>query len=402
MSWAKTKEREVGVRQSWSALIGRAGLAILMAAGPAWAAEAGGDAWDHTAEGSLPAADIAFIDSVVKQQMAAENMPGVTVSIVAPGKGTFLRSYGVADIESGRELQPDDHYRIGSVTKTFTATAILQLVDRHKLRLSDTLSMYVDGVPNGDIITIEQLLGMRAGIFDWVDDPKFWAAYTADPLLPGWQPTDIIPILQKNERKFTTPGVQTVYSNSNYVLLGLVIEKVTGQKAERYINRHVIQRLELHDTVFPVTPDLPEPFSRGYDTSVGPVRDVTFSSVAVPWTAGAMVSTIPDMTRYAKALATGRSLLSRRMQRKRLTFNQLAGTERAPVFAGYGLGIMEVGDWVGHDGSIFGYSDFVFHLPSARATIVVMVNRAGSTDVPATATWFAIAQHLYPDSFPPP
>jgi D-alanyl-D-alanine carboxypeptidase len=112
------------------------------------------------------------------------------------------------------------------------------------------------------------------------------------------------------------------------------------------------------------------------------------------------VSTIPDMTRYAKALATGRSLLSMRMQRKRLTFNQLAGTERAPVFAGYGLGIMEVGDWVGHDGSIFGYSDFVMHLPEEGATIVVMGNRAGGDDVPITETWGAIVKRLYPDSLP--
>ena len=353
--------------------------------------------------GSLPPEDVAFIDRAVAAQMAEQRLPGVTVSIRAPGKGTFLRSYGTSNISTGRPLRPRDHYRIASVTKTFVATAILQLADRARLSLDDRLSQYVAGVPNGDTITIRQLLGMRAGVFDWLDDPQFIAAYNADPLLPGWQPEDVIGVLQRNADKAQPPGqTPAAYSDSNYILLGLIIERVTHRSAERYIERKVVRPLGLRETSFPTVTTLPRPFSHGYDDTLGTLRDVTVQSVSVPWTAGAMVSTVPDMTRYARLLARG-ALLSPETQAERLAFSPLdTGGPPSPFFVGYGLGMTKIGAWIGHDGSIFGYSDFVFHLPSARATIVVMVNRAGSTDVPATATWFAIANHLYPDSFPPP
>jgi D-alanyl-D-alanine carboxypeptidase len=181
------------------------------------------------------------------------------------------------------------------------------------------------------------------------------------------------------------------------VLLGLVIQKVTGRPAERIINRNVIQPLGLKRTKFPTAPALGTPFASGYDDTLGALRDATLSSVKVPWAAGAIVSTVPDMTRYATALADG-ELLAARLKRARLAATSL-GTP-SPFFVGYGLGIMKIGKWIGHDGSIFGYSDHVFHLPGKRATIVVMVNRAGTANVLATDTWLAIAKHLYPGSFP--
>ncbi len=239
---------------------------------------------------------------------------------------------------------------------------------------------------------------MRGGIVDYVADPQLLAAYTANPLLPGFRPADVVAIIERNADQAQPPGVQTVYSNSDYVLLGLIIEKVTGRPAERYINRRVVRPLGLTHTRFPSSPALPTPFSHGYDASPGALRDATFSSVKVPWTAGAIVSTVPDMTRYASLLADG-ALLRPRTQRARLHVTPFTGST-SPFFVGYGLGITKIGRWIGHDGSIFGYSDFVFHLPSKDATIVVMVNRAGTSDVPATDIWFGIAQHLYPGSFP--
>ena len=265
----------------------------------------------------LPAADVQAIDGLVAQQMAAKGIPGVTVSVRAPGKGTFLRSYGLADTATGRPLAPGDAYRIASVTKSFTATAILLLADEGRLRLSDRLERYVPGIPNGRRITIRQVLAMRGGIFDYVADPQLLAAYTANPLLPGFRPEDVVAIIARNAGKAQPPGVGTVYSNSDYALLGLVIQKVTGQPAERYINRRVVRPLGLTHTRFPSSPALPTPFSHGYDDSAGALRDATFSSVKVPWTSGAMVSTVPDMTRYASLLADG-ALLTPRTQRARL------------------------------------------------------------------------------------
>jgi D-alanyl-D-alanine carboxypeptidase len=351
--------------------------------------------------GSLPAADVAFIDRTVAAHMAQDGLPGVTVSVVAPGRGTFLRSYGVANTRTGRPLEPDQHYRIASVSKTFTATAILELVDQGRIRLDDTLDRYVKGVPNGDVITIRQLLGMRAGVFNWIDDQQFLAAYEADPLLPGWQPSHVIGILQRHAAEAAPPGQVTIYSDSNYVLLGLVIQRVTNQPAESFITEHVIEPLGLGETSFPRTPAMPQPFARGYDDSLGSLRDATYSHPRVPWTAGGMVSTVPDMTRYAGALASG-AVLSKGALQERLAFTPLeTGGPPSPFFVGYGLGVMRIGDWIGHDGAIFGYSGFVFTLPSEGATIVAMANKASTTGVAVTATWFDIASHLYPGSFPP-
>ena len=162
------------------------------------------------------------------------------------------------------------------------------------------------------------------------------AAYTANPLLPGWQH-----LRTCSQSCVTTPSApnhlagKTVYSDSNYILLGLVLEKVTGKPADRVVTDEVIRPLRLARTVFPTTPALPRPYARGYDDSLGALRDTTFSTPAVPWTAGAIVSTAPDATRYAKLLADG-ALLSSRAQAQRLQFAPIGPP--GPVRIGYGLG----------------------------------------------------------------
>jgi D-alanyl-D-alanine carboxypeptidase len=361
--------------------------ACLLAAPPALARE----------PAPLPDDEARVIDEAVREHMAADGLVGVTVSLRAPGR-SFLRSYGTADLDTGRPLDPSDHYRIASVTKTFTATAVLRLVQRGRIGFEDHLEDYVAGIPYGDEITIRQLLAMRAGVFNFIDDQTFIDAYNADPLLPGWEPEDIVPILQRNASLATPPGLATVYSDSNYVLLGLILEKVTGRPVERHIEDRVIRPLGLRHTSFPTTPAMPEPFAHGYDSSFGPLEDLTFSTPAVPWTAGAIVSTVPDMTRYAEQLATG-ALLDPETLRARLDFGTIPnpGGPRA----GYGLGILRIGDWIGHNGAIFCYSTSVYHLPDSRVTIIVMVNTASTTLVAADPIFGAIAEQLYPDSFPP-
>ena len=352
------------------------------------------EAGAHCGCDQLSAEDAAFIDETVAGFMAETGLVGVTVSIEAPGLGRFERSYGEADRATGRELTPGDHYRIASVTKTFVANAVLQLVDDGALALEDTLDQYVEGVPNGDVITIRQLLAMRAGVFNYVDDETFMDAYTADPLLPWWAPEDIVPILQRHDPAYP-PDERTVYSDSNYVLLGLVLEQVTGEPAEWWITREVIRPLGLENTSFPTSPALPDPYTHGYETGSDPLVDLTWSSPEVPWTAGAMVSTVPDMAVYAEQLATG-ALLSEELQEQRLDFADMGNAEGA--FLGYGLGIAEIGEWIGHNGAVFGYGNIVTYLPSQDATIVVMGNSASTTEAPAVPLWGALVQHFFPES----
>jgi D-alanyl-D-alanine carboxypeptidase len=333
-------------------------------------------------------------DELVHAAMGIHQLPGAIVSIDDPGRGTFVKAYGTSDLASGRKLQVSDHYRVYSVTKTFTATAVLQLVDGGQLSLDETLEKYVQGVPNGSLVTIRELLAMRAGIPDYIDDKQLQDAYKANPLVPGWKPSDVLPILQRHAAEFRPRGQESVYSNSNYILLEFVLEAVTKQPADRWITDHVIRPLGLSATSFPTSGALPEPYAHGYDLSSG-MRDVTQSNPG--WTDGAMVSNVPDMTRYVKQLATGQSLHAS-TQKERLKLQPFAGSE---IRFQYGLGIMQLGDWLGHGGSGPGYNDLVFYLPGQGATVVVMVNAsttggdAGSHDV-----WLPLVRYLYPTSLP--
>ncbi|MGQ0575769.1 MAG: serine hydrolase domain-containing protein [Pseudonocardia sp.] len=174
-----------------------------------------------------------------------------------------------------------------------------------------------------------------------------------------------------------------------------------GQPAQQYLTG-LAGELGLADTTYPTANTLPEPFAHGYladgraPPPAGGYRDVTVSNPAVAGTAGAMVSTVPDMVQYAAELGTGVGLSpATAAERQRWTPLTTSG-----VRLQYGLGITQLGDWVGHDGSIFGYSNMVFYLPSKQATVVVMSNAADEIAVPSQALWGEVVKILYPDSLP--
>ena len=356
-----------------------------------------------SAEAALPPDVISRIDRLGAAALGG-GITGAVVSVVDPSRGTLLKAYGVADT-AGTPMAPDMHYRIASVSKTFTADAVLELAGQGRLSLDDPLARYVPDIPNGDQITVRDLLGMRGGVYDFTADPGFGARYDADPTLPGWTPDDVLQIVRARPDKAVAPRTRTVYSNSEYVLLGYILEKAAGRTAPNHLT-DLARRLDLPNTSFPTDLALPPPFSRGYITGgqpatpAGPTapaaapRDGTASNPLVPWTAGAMISTVADMTRYAPMLATGAGLPPQ-VAAERQTWTPLTTTG---VRLQYGLGITQLGDWVGHDGSIFGYSDMVFYLPARKATVVVMVNAADGDEVPAQALWGDLVKLLYPDS----
>ena len=362
-----------------------------------------------TASTDFTAEEIGKIDAAAMASLK-NGTTGTIVSISDPARGTFLKAYGTADT-AGTPMSPDLHYRIASVTKTFTAYAVLRLVDQGKVALPDPISRYVPDLPNGDRITLRDLLAMRSGVYDFANDQAFFGRYLADPTYPNWTADEALQIMRAHAPEFTPPDEQTVYCNSNYVLLGYVIEKATGRPAGEHLGT-VIRELGLTNTSYPTDSTLPTPFVRGYlgdgnpptaaaattGTSPAgePYRDVTTSNPAVAGTAGAMVSTVPDMTRYALALATGAGL-SPATAEQRQSWGPLTPSG---VRLQYGLGITQLGDWVGHDGSIFGYSNMVFHLPERQATVVVMNNSADEIAVPSQALWGEIVKGLYPDSLP--
>ena len=181
--------------------------------------------------GPFTAAEIAQIDAAAMASLT-NGTTGTVVSIVDPERGTFLKAYGTADT-AGTPMTPELHYRIGSVTKSITGDAVLRLVDQGKVALSDLLSKYVDDIPNGDIITIQDLLAMRSGLFEFSDDQDFYNRYIADPTLP-WTTEDTLAIIRANA-PVAPPNTTTAYNNGNFILLGLVIERATGQTVHEHL-----------------------------------------------------------------------------------------------------------------------------------------------------------------------
>jgi D-alanyl-D-alanine carboxypeptidase len=311
------------------------------------------------------------LHEIVERNLAATETPGALVGVWYPGHGEWQHAAGIANLETGAPVTLDDHVRIASNTKTFVATVVLQLVDEGLVRLDDPLEDYVPGIPNGTTITVRQVLGMTAGIADFIAAPEIAAEYAANPLI-AMTPDDILAWIRESEPDFA-PGAQVHYSNSNYVVLGFLIEAVTGNSPAQEIEARLIAPLGLAETSFPLTPSMPQPAMHGYfaENLGDPLIDVTRSNPNFPWTSGAMISTLADMRSWVKELATGKAMLSAATLAERNTWSQLAPS------AGYGLGILNFLGFLGHNGGIAGYSSWMLHNPDTGFTIVIVVIRAG-------------------------
>ncbi|MFI6002399.1 serine hydrolase domain-containing protein [Streptomyces sp. NPDC051366] len=332
------------------------------------------------------------LDDAVRKVMSEARIPGVMVSLSAPGKGDYVRAFGVADKATGRPISTDMNMRIGSVTKTFTVTALLQLVDQGKVGLDDPIGKYVSGVPNGDRITLRELAGMRSGLFNYSEDEGFFKALTSNPRRP-FTPQELLAYSFKHPVLFE-PNAKFYYCNTNLILLGLVVEKQSGQKLDAYINQKVVRPAGLRHTLFPVGAEFPSPHSQGYtdQTATGKVEDAADWNPSWGWAAGAMISDLGDLKTWARVLATG-TLLKPATQAERLNVVEaLPGT-------GYGLGIFNVQGWIGHNGSLPGYQALVVYLPQAKATLTLTLN----TDIsykgsePSTLFGEAITKIVTPD-----
>ncbi|MFJ8213876.1 serine hydrolase domain-containing protein [Streptomyces sp. NPDC096033] len=363
-----------------------AGCAWETAARPAVSATPVGDDFPR-----LTPAVAAQLDAAVQKVLKQAGVPGVMVSLSAPGKGEYVRAFGVADKATGAPMKTNMNMRIGSVTKTFTVTALLRLVDQGKVGLDDPIGKYVAGVPNGERITLRQLAEMRSGLFNYSEDEGFFKALTSDPRRP-FAPQELLSYAFEHPVLFE-PGAKFSYCNTNLVLLGLVVEKVTGEPLQKVVTDQVIKPAGLRHTLFPTGAEFPSPHARGYtdQTATGKVEDAAGWNPSWGWAAGAMISDLDDLRSWARTLATG-TLLTPATQAQRLKMVQ------ALPDAGYGLGIFDVAGWIGHNGSLPGYEALVVHLPRPQATLVVLLN----TDIsykgaePSTAFGEAVTRIVTP------
>jgi D-alanyl-D-alanine carboxypeptidase len=342
----------------------------------------------------------AALDQALNSTLAQHRIPGAIVGIWIPGAGSWEAARGVADVVSGKPMQPDNHFRIGSNTKTFTVTALMQLADgpNPKLRLDDPVGKYLSFVPNGDRITLRMLANMTSGLASYTQSEEFYKALLGNTQRV-WMPRELVDIGLALPVHFA-PGQGWYYSNTNTVLLGMVIEQVTGKPIREVFAERIFNPLGLLHTVWPLDSSLPEPYARGIteQTLDGKQADATNWNPSWGNAAGQLISNLNDMRIWARALGTGQ-LLSPRMQAERLKFVTIP--PQTPTES-YGLGIGYDNGWLGHTGALMGYTSSVYYLPVKDAIIVVLTNSdipAGG-DAPSVAIFKALARIVTPGNVP--
>ncbi|MFI1919529.1 serine hydrolase domain-containing protein [Nocardia sp. NPDC020380] len=347
--------------------------------------------------GSKEPAYAATLRPIIEKLMKDNAIPGAVVLVESPKDGNWTATFGTGTLGKNVPMTVDDHFRIGSNTKTMTVTVLMQLAQEGKLGLDDPIAKYWPGVPNGDRITLAQLAEMRSGLYNYTFDEQFSADVDKDPQ-KVWTPQELLDIAFAHPVDFA-PGEKFEYSNTNTILLGQVIEKVTKMPVAQSFQQRIFDPLGLENTSFPAATDssIPDPHPQGYayGTMVSTIStyalppdqlaaalagtlqpgNQTQSSPSWTGTAGAAISTVGDMATYVKALVHG-GLLDKQMQQTRMNSIQPIDPSD-PAMAGYGLGIVRFGTHLlGHDGQIPGYMTFMGSDPDSGLTIVVATNLA--------------------------
>jgi D-alanyl-D-alanine carboxypeptidase len=357
----------------------RIAVACLLAVPPAAAGAERAAATATAAPGGLPRS-VPRLRTALDRFVAA-GAPGAVV-LVRDGDRTVRLARGFSDLAARTRMRPTDRFRIGSVTKTFVATVLLQLTGEGRLALDDTVERWLPGVvPNGQGITVRQLLNHTSGLFDYTDDAKILSAFRKGDFTRSFTPRELVALATSHPPLFA-PGAMWSYSNTNYILLGLIAEAVTGHPIQAELQRRVLAPLRLRRTAFATEPRIAGPHAHGYvELSRRRTQDVTVFSPSFAWTAGAMVSTADDVARFFRALLQGRLLRPDLLQAMKTTVPMGPPAER------YGLGLwntrslalspantLPCGSVWGHNGDFPGYLANAFASEDAGHQMVVLVN----------------------------
>lgn len=313
--------------------------------------------------------------------------PGATVT-ARDGHGVWSATAGVGDTRTGEPRSAADRFRVASITKTFVATVLLQLEAEGRVSLDDPVDRWLPGVVRGHghdgrRITLRRLLNHTSGIHDYLADPGFRSAYfTQDGFFrhrfDTLTPRDLVDLAMRHAPDFA-PGTSWRYSNTNYVVAGMVIEKVTGRPYATEIERRIIAPLRLGATSVPgARVTLPRPSSRAYSTFAvpgGPAYDVTELNPSIASSAGEMISDSADLSRFYGALLGGELLPARQLKEMKTT----VATEADAPHIRYGLGLMNTrltcGARVwGHDGGIHGSVSEAASTADGRHSVAVNFN----------------------------
>lgn len=280
------------------------------------------------------------------------NVPGAVLALGDVSGNTQIWTSGFANLETREDMSGDLYFSIGSVTKSYTATLVLQLVDDGLFKLDDPIGNYLPGlVPRDNEISIRHLLEMRSGLGAYETNPEFLKLMEPDPLR-ACTPQQLV---EFSVEKTRGPDREFHYTNVNYFLLGMLVEKVTGNSFANEMKRRILQPLGMAHTFLRTEMEMPTPFAHGYQYDEGEIVDGTFSAhPSVFWTAGAIVSTPADQLIWARALIEGQ-LLSPQSHSEQFTMKPAS-----PKLGFYGLGVLNMNGLIGHGGNYNNlYTSFV-------------------------------------------
>ena len=307
------------------------------------------------------------IDKYMQAQVKVNEFSGV-VLVTAKDKVIYKKAFGYADREWKIPTTLDTKFEIGSLTKQFTAAAILQLAEQKKLNVDDKLSVWFPGYPKGDSVTLHMLLNHTSGIADYTSLPNFYALHTL-PL-----PKDSVMALFKNQPYKFSPGTNWSYSNSNYFLLGCIIEKVSGETYADYMYDNIIRKAALSNTVVNRLDSVLLFRARGYSRQEhGGWKNADYFSMEFPFSAGSLISTAGDLYKWQAALLSAK-IISAPMLAKMTT----------PYLNNYAYGLV-VDSFnhhlrMAHGGAIPGFTSYLGVFPANNISIVVLSNNDGNSD----------------------
>ncbi|AXT19450.1 DUF3471 domain-containing protein [Flavobacteriaceae bacterium AU392] len=304
-----------------------------------------------------------YINSVYKP-----NESGATVLVGKGGKTIYRKAFGLSNLELETKMKPENVFEIGSITKQFTAIAILMLEEQGKLKVTDNITKYISDYPTqGATITIHNLLNHTSGIKDYTSMENFIKLVRTD-----MSPTELIDVF-KNEPMDFRPGERFLYSNSGYVLLGHIIEIVSGQSYEGFIEKYIFDKIEMSSSTYGKTKQIIKNRASGYQQNGNDYVNSEYLSLTLAYAAGALMSNIDDLYKWQKALNTNQ-LITRKSYEKAINGSTLNNGEH--ITYGYGLDTNNIqgSKSISHNGSTLGYATMGIYMPEEDVFVSVLTN----------------------------
>jgi D-alanyl-D-alanine carboxypeptidase len=313
------------------------------------------------------------------EQAVAAGIPGIALEIQGREGSEFLTA-GSASLENEQPLTSEDTFRIASVTKAFTAAVVMELVEEGALSLDDTVEQWAPGLlAEGNSITVRHLLGHTSGLPDYTEDENFVEAFLADEDLP---PQQLVSFVSSESLAFE-PGTQYEYSDTDNIVLGIIVEAAAGRSYEQELSSRVIDPMELQATVLPNSPEMPDPHAEGYEyppesEGAGELENVTTAlDPSAAWASGALVSTPSDLSRFFRGLLGGELVGEGTLEQMKETLAG-EGSPSGPGTKRAGLGIfsyeLPCGEVWGHTGQFPGYQTFGAADPDGSGALAMMAN----------------------------